>query len=447
VTRPGSDAASTRPEFRPDEAYASALDVADPLASYRSRFHMPRGDDGEPVVYFAGNSLGLQPVDAAGIVERELDDWARLAVDAHFDGDSPWYAYHGLLRESGARLVGAKPDEIIWMNGLTVNLHLMMVSFYRPTQARHKILMEDCAFPSDTYAARTQLRFHGHDPDESLIVFRPATGRATARTEEIEEILDEKGEEIALVLLGGVNYYTGQVFDMERIAAKARERGCVVGLDLAHAAGNVSLDLHDWQIDFAVWCSYKYLNGGPGAIAGCFVHEGHARNPDIPRFGGWWGNDPDRRFRMHLEPEFQPRATADGWQLSNPPILAMAPLRASLSLFDEAGLPALREKSKQLTAYLQEWAEHACGRRVEVLTPPDAEARGCQLSLRAVDRPKELFRALQAEGVVADYREPDVVRVAPVPLYNSFRDVWRFGRALAKWAGEKSADQGGREER
>jgi kynureninase len=432
--RPDSEHPDRPLDFEPGEALARRLDDEDPLAAFRTRFHLPRRPAGDSVLYFTGNSLGLQPTGAAAEVQRELDRWARQAVDAHFDGDAPWLSYHELLREPLGRLVGAQPDEVVAMNGLTVNLHLMLVTFYRPTAARAKILMEDCAFPSDTYAVKTQLRHHGYDPADTLIVARSSDGRSTVPTEDLERLLERHGHEIAVVLLGGVNYYSGQLFDLERITACARQHGCVVGLDLAHAVGNVPLELHDWDVDFAVWCSYKYLNAGPGAVAGCFVHRRHARRTDLARFGGWWGNDPERRFRMHLEPEFEPRPTADGWQLSNPPILAMAPLRVSLRLFDEAGMPALRDKSKRLTAYMQWWVDHVAARRIEVLTPRRPDERGCQLSLRALDRPRELFRALQEQGVVADYREPDVVRVAPVPLYNSFADVWSFAQALRAWA-------------
>jgi kynureninase len=404
--------------FTPDAELARRLDDEDPLAGYRERFHCPPGKR-----YFAGNSLGLQPKGVAEALQAELDLWASHAVDGHFEGPAGWYAYHELLREPFARLVGAEPDEVVAMNSLTVNLHLMLVSFYRPTAERYKILMEGRAFPSDTYVARTQLAHHGHDPEAGLIV-----------SDEIEAALDEHGDEIAVVLLGGVNYFTGRLYDLAGITEAAQAKGCTVGLDLAHAAGNVPLALHDWNVDFAAWCSYKYLNGGPGAIAGCFVHRRHAERTDLPRFGGWWGNDPGTRFRMHLEPEFKPRPSADGWQLSNPPILALAPLRVSLALFDEAGMPALRRKSLALTGYLEQWVRHAAPERVELLTPADPEARGCQLSLRVLDRPHELFEALQSQGIVVDERKPDVIRVAPVPLYNSFADVHAFGEALAAWA-------------
>ena len=420
-------------EFQPDEEFALGLDAEDALAAFRARFHLPRGRDGGPAIYFNGNSLGLQPTDATEWVNRELEDWGRLAVDAHFEGRTPWYSYHEVFRESAARLVGARPGEAVMMNGLTVNLHLMMVSFYRPTAERYKILIEDSAFPSDVYAVKSQLRYHGHDPSDALLVARGGGGRSAIEAGEWDEILERHGGEIALVLVGGVNYYTGQAFDMQRITARAHEQGCVVGFDLAHAAGNLVLRLHEWQVDFAVWCSYKYLNGGPGAVAGCFVHERHHDRVDLPRFAGWWGNDPQARFERHGEPEFEPLQSADGWQLSNPPIFAMAPLRASMEIFDEAGMGPLRSKSMRLTAYLGYWIDRAGPERIEVLTPREPESRGCQISMRARVRPRELFDSLRAAGVFADFREPDVVRVAPVPLYNSFHEVWRLGRALAAW--------------
>ena len=422
-------------DWRPEESFAHQLDAADPLAPFRPRFHVPRGDDGTQLAYLCGNSLGLQPVDAASRVQEELESWARLAVDAHFESATPWYSYHEMFRETAARLVGARPGEVVMMNGLTVNLHLMLTSFYRPTPERHAILMEDCAFPSDNYAVRSQIRLHGLDPADSLLIVRAGEGATTIRIDDMEQLIADRGRQIALILLGGVNYFTGQAFDMQRIASAARAQGCIVGYDLAHAAGNVPLELHDWDVDFAVWCSYKYLNAGPGAVAGCFVHERQSRRADLPRLAGWWGNDPDKRFRMHLEPEFVPVETADGWQLSNPPILAMAPLRTSLELFDEAGMPALREKSLKLTGYLEEWIDRTAGERIEVLTPRDPASRGCQLSLRIRERPSELFRALREGGVVGNYREPDVVRLAPVPLYNRFHDVWRVGQVLKRWAG------------
>lgn len=413
-----------------DESCARALDATDPLAPFRERFLFPRRPDGSPVLYFAGNSLGLQPQAVRGLLEQHLRDWAELGVDGHFHGESRWYSYHERFRDSAARLVGARPHEVVVMNTLTVNLHLMMVSFFRPTRERFKVLMEDAAFPSDTYAVRTQLAFHGIDPDEGLLLARPRPGEHTLRTEDIEALLAREGARIALVLFGGVNYFTGQVFDMARVTRAAHAQGCAAGWDLAHAAGNVPLSLHDWGVDFAVWCHYKYLNSGPGAVAGCFVHEKHGSNADLPRFAGWWGNDPSTRFRMHLEPRFVPRAGADGWQVSNPPIFSLAPVRASYDIFDAVGMDALRDKSRWLTGYLQFLLDGLAPGRIEVITPREPESRGCQLSMLVHDRARERFTALQQRGVVCDYREPDVIRVAPVPLYNRFLDVWEFVQAL-----------------
>jgi len=415
-----------------DDSHARALDAADPLRRFRERFLLPRGADGRPLIYFTGNSLGLQPDDVRLIIGQELHAWAEHAVEAHFRGLRPWYSYHENLREPGARLIGARPHEVVWMNSLTVNLHLCMVSFFRPRGERTAIVIEDCAFPSDIYAVRTQLAWHGLDPAEHLIVLRPRPGEHTLRTEDIEALLEREGRRVALLLLPGVNYFTGQVFDIARITAAAHRHGCLIGWDLAHAAGNIELSLHDWGADFAAWCSYKYLNAGPGAVAGCFIHERHARDVSLPRFGGWWGNDPKTRFRMHLEPEFHPVASADAWQLSNPPILAMAPLVASLALFDEAGMPALRAKSRKLTGYLLALLDAMPSERYEVITPRDEESRGCQLSIRVRKSPRGLFDELEAAGVVCDFREPDVIRVAPVPLYNTYEEVWAFARILAQ---------------
>jgi len=418
------------PIFEAAEEFAKRLDERDPLARYRERFAIP-ARDGRPVLYVNGNSLGLMPKDARRLVEDELDDWAQLGVDAHFAGKTPWFSYHEVFREPGARLVGARPGEVVMMNGLTVNLHLMMATFFRPEGARRKILIEDGAFPSDTYAAQTQLALHGVDPAEGLIRVAPRAGEALLRTEDVVDAIDRHGSEIAVVLLPGVQYFTGQVLDIEAITRAARRRGCVAGWDLAHAAGNVPLALHDWDVDFAVWCSYKYLNAGPGAIAGCFVHERHGAGA-LPRMGGWWGNDPATRFRMHEERTFVPRSGADGWQLSNPPILAMAPLRASLAIFDEAGMDALRHKSVVLTGYLEWLLDRTTVRRFEVITPKEPEERGCQLSLRVLDRPAETLSAIEALDVACDFRPPNVLRVAPVPLYNSFHDVWRLAGLLQR---------------
>jgi kynureninase len=419
--------------YSADEDYARQQDREDSLGELRGRFALPCDARGEPLIYFVGNSLGLMPKATRQIVEQELDDWARLAVDAHFDAATPWYSYHETLRAPAARLVGAQPNEVVCMNSLTVNLHLLMATFYRPTKTRHKILMEDPAFPSDTYAIKSQIAHHGFEPNESLLLARPREGEFTLRQEDLDTLIEKEGDEIALVLFAGVNFFTGQLFDLERLTSAAQKRGCVVGIDLAHAAGNVPLRLHDWKIDFAVWCSYKYLNSGPGAVAGAFIHERHASNRTLPRFAGWWGNDPATRFRMQLEPEFVPVPSADAWQLSNPPILAMAPLRTSLAIFDEAGgMEPLREKSRRLTGYLEFLLDHVPSRLFSVITPRSPEARGCQLSILVHEHPKELFRKLEAAGVRTDFREPNVIRVAPAPLYNTFHEVWRFAKILAE---------------
>src|SRR3954462_1738789 len=370
--------------FSANEDFALQLDADDPLRSFRDKFHLPHGKTGQPLIYFAGNSLGLMPKSARGIVEQELDDWAELGVDAHMDAETPWYSYHENLREPIGRLGGAKPIEVICMNSLTVNLHLMMATFYRPAKSRFKILMEDPAFPSDTYAVKTQIAHHGLNPKDALVLVRPGEGELTLRTEQIVEAIEKNADSLALVLIGAVNFFTGQFFDVAAIAAAARKHGIAVGIDFAHAVGNVPLSLHDWNIDFAVWCSYKYLNAGPGAVGGAFVHERHATNTALPRLAGWFGNDPKTRFRMQLEPEFVPVASADGWQISNPPIFSMAPLRASLAIFDEAGgMEPLREKSKKLTGYLQFLLERAGSHQFTVITPRNPEERGCQLSILA----------------------------------------------------------------
>ena len=419
-------------DFSPEESFARQMDAQDPLRAFRDKFHLPAGENGQPLIYFAGNSLGLMPKSARTIVEQELDDWARLGVDAHMDAATPWYSYHENLREPMARIIGAKPGEVVCMNSLTVNIHLMMATFYRPTPSRFKILMEDPAFPSDTYAIKTQIRYHGLDPKQALVLARPRDGEATVRTEDVVALIEQNADSLAVVLLAGVNFFTGQFFDIAAVTAAAQKNGVTVGIDLAHAVGNVPLSMHDWKVDFAVWCSYKYLNSGPGAVAGAFVHERHATNTELPRLAGWFGNDPKTRFRMQLEPEFVPVPSADGWQISNPPIFSMAPLRASLAIFDEAGgMQPLREKSKRLTGYLQFLLARAGSEHFTVITPPEPEARGCQLSILAHQNPKELHDELEAAGVKADFREPNVIRAAPTPLYNSFQDVWRFAQILS----------------
>ncbi len=421
--------------FSADVAFAKVLDAEDVLGPYRESFHIPSGPNGLACAYFAGNSLGLQPKRVLERVNQELYDWATLGVDGHFRGEIPWFSYHEVFRETGARLVGAKPGEVVLMNSLSVNLHLMMVSFYRPTRERYKIVIEDPCFPSDIYAVKTQLAHHGYEAGDALVIVSPRAGEHTLREADLEELLEREGDSVALVLLGGVNFVTGQLLDMQRIAVACRAKGCMVGFDLAHAAGNVPLSLHDWDVDFACWCNYKYLNSGPGAVAGCFVHERHGANSDLPRFGGWWGNDPATRFKMQLIPEFSPRAGAEGWQISNPPILALAPVKVSYDLFDEVGMDKLRAKSLELTGYLEFLVDEIGSDGVEIITPRDPAARGCQLSLKIKGGAQALAKKMQGDGVVCDVREPDVVRVAPVPLYNSFCDVWRFAESLRRHVG------------
>lgn len=418
-----------------DEAHARRLDAEDPLAELRSEFAIPAAADGTPRIYLTGNSLGLMPRGARAEVVQVLDDWARHAVDAHFEARHPWYSYHERFREPLARVVGARPDEVVAMNSLTVNLHLMLASFWRPRPGRTRIVMEAEAFPSDSYALESHVAHRGLDPAETIVVLRPRSGEAALRTGDIEGYLADEGDRVALVLLPGVQYYTGQRFDLARITAAAHRAGALAGFDLAHAAGNVPLELHDWGVDFAVWCSYKYLNAGPGAVAGAFVHQRHGGDPAVPRLAGWWGNDPDTRFRMHLNDRFVPQRGADGWQLSNPSILAMAPLAASLALFDRATMPALRRKALLLTGYLESLVRAAAGETITVLTPADPEARGCQLSLHVPSGSRAMFDALTAAGVVADYRPPDVIRMAPVPLYNGFHELWRVGALLRRVLG------------
>ena len=419
--------------FSADEDFAVKLDSEDPLRAFRDKFHLPVGKDGQPLIYFAGNSLGLMPKSAREIVDEELDNWAKLGVDAHHGTGTPWYTYHEALREPTARLVGAKPLEVICMNSLTVNLHLMMATFYRPTKSRFKILMEEPAFPSDTYAIKTQIAHHGLNPNDALILARPRKGEFTIQTEDIVDLIEKHADQLAVVMFPGVNFFTGQLFDIKTITAAAQTAGIVVGFDLAHAVGNAPLKLHNWNVDFAVWCSYKYLNAGPGAVAGAFVNERHATNTKLPRFAGWFGNDPNTRFRLHLEPEFIPVASADGWQISNPPIFAMAPLRASLAIFDDAGgMEPLRAKSIRVTGYLEFLITEIGSKKFTVITPRNPDERGCQLSILAHEHPKELLKELETAGVKCDFREPNVIRVAPTPLYNTFHEVWRFTRILAQ---------------
>ena len=415
-----------------DGRRALDLDAADELPTLRSQFHVPPHGDGE-VAYFAGNSLGLQPVALRDRLGQELDDWARLGVEGHGEAARPWVSYHQLLREPAARLVGADPSEVVVMNSLTVNLHLMMVSFYRPTPQRHAIVIEDSAFPSDSYAVRSQAAFHGYDPDTAVIRLRPRDGESSLRSEDVIAFLAAQGSRVALVLLGAVNYYSGEFLDIEPITAAGHAAGAVVGWDLAHAAGNLPLRMHDWGVDWAAWCSYKYLNSGPGSLAGAFVHERHLADRSLRKFAGWWSTDPASRFQM--APTVTPVDTADSWQLSNPPILAMAPVLASLQMFDAVGMDALRAKSIRLTGYLESLLDTiADGRALEVITPRDPQRRGAQLSLRihGLDAGAVTARLRHEHGVIADARQPDVVRLAPAPMYCTFHDCWRAATALAK---------------
>lgn len=417
-------------EYQATEEHARSKDASDPLRRYRDRFHFPVTGSGKEAVYFTGNSLGLQPKTVRRFVEQELDDWETLAVEGHLHAKHPWLPYHEFLTNEMAAIVGAKPLETVVMNSLTVNLHLLLVSFYRPTDTRFKVMIEAKAFPSDQYAVKSQIAFHGFDPDEALIEVEPRPGETVIRTEDIEAAIAEHSDELALVMFGGVNYFSGQAFEMDRITKAAHDAGAIVGFDLAHAAGNLVLKLHEWGPDFAAWCSYKYLNAGPGGVAGVFVHERHARNFDLPRFSGWWGHDKATRFQMG--PDFEPIEGAEGWQISNPPILQMAALRASLEIFAEAGMETLRRKSEALTGYLEFLLDEIGDERISVITPREPLHRGCQLSIRVKDSDRDLFERLTAKGVFADWREPDVIRVAPAPLYNSFLDVFRFHEALGE---------------
>ncbi|TGE15648.1 kynureninase [Hymenobacter elongatus] len=421
--------------FQPTPEFAAALDAADPLREFRHRFHTPLASDGQPSVYFCGNSLGLQPKAARAAVEEEFESWEKLGVEGHFHGTSPWLGYHETLTDSTARLVGARPAEVVVMNNLTTNLHLLLISFYRPTATRYKVLMEGGAFPSDQYALESQVKLHGLAPDNAIVELLPRPGEYTLRTEDILARIQALGDSLAVIIIGGVNYYTGQAFDMAAITQAGHAVGATVGFDLAHAAGNLALSLHDWDVDFACWCSYKYLNSGPGGTSGIFVHERFAARPDLPRLAGWWGHDPADRFQM--KKGFRPMAGAAGWQLSNAQIFPMAIHRAALALVDEAGgMAALRHKSEQLTAYLEFMVRRLELPRetLEIITPADPAARGCQLSMLVHHNGRALFDYLAAAGIVADWREPNVIRLAPVPLYNSFADVQRVGVALARWA-------------
>ncbi|NND63822.1 MAG: kynureninase [Flavobacteriaceae bacterium] len=410
--------------------YAQQCDAQDSLAPFRERFHIPKDDEGEELVYFCGNSLGLQPKITAQYISEELDDWATLGVEGHTEAKHPWMPYHEFLTENMAKLVGAKPSEVVVMNGLTANLHLMMVSFYQPTPERYKIIIEKDAFPSDKYAVESQLKFHGFDPNDGLILWSPPHGEEICRMEELEKIMNEHGNEVALIMIGTTNYYSGQHFPMKQIVDLGHHHGSLVGFDLAHGVGNIQPDLHKVGADFAVWCTYKYLNSGPGSLGGCFVHERHANKPELNRFAGWWGHNKKTRFNMRHEFDVLPGA--EGWQLSNPPILSMAAIRASLDIFNDAGFEKLREKSIKLTGYLEKLVNQLDNERINIITPTNPNERGCQLSIQVKDADKSLHSQLTDAGVISDWREPDVIRVAPVPLYNSFMDVYKFVKRLEK---------------
>ncbi|RMG09290.1 MAG: kynureninase [Acidobacteria bacterium] len=414
--------------FEASAKFAQQLDEQDPLKEFRNKFYIPKGPNGKEAIYFCGNSLGLQPKTVRDYIEQELKDWAELGVEGHLKARTPWMPYHEYLTEQMAEVVGAIPLEVVVMNSLTVNLHLLMVSFYRPTSKRYKIVIEKGAFPSDQYAVKSQIKFHGLNVADALIELSPREGEFCLRTEDIEKTLRENAESIALILLGGVNYYTGQAFDFKQITKIGREIGAIVAFDLAHAAGNLELKLHEWNVDFAVWCCYKYLNAGPGAVGAAFLHERHAREFELPRFAGWWGHNKATRFLM--PPEFEPIAGAEGWQLSNPPIFQMAALRASLEIFHQASMKALRQKSLMLTGYLEFLLNQLIGEKLEIITPNNPDERGCQLSLRVRSKNREILEYLIANGVTVDWREPDVIRVAPVPLYNTFSEVFEFSQIL-----------------
>ena len=408
--------------------FAKMMDDKDPLRVFRHRFFIPQ-HNGEDCVYFTGNSLGLQPRSTSKYLQQELDDWATMGVEGHFNARNPWMPYHEIFPKQLSKIIGCKENEVVVMNSLTVNLHLLMVSFYRPTKERYKIICEAKAFPSDQYAFETQVRYHGYDPNDAIIEVGPREGEHIIRNEDIISTIKQHAKSTAVVLFGGVNYYNGQYFDLEAITETAQSIGAYAGFDLAHAAGNVDLRLHDWNVDFACWCSYKYLNSGPGGVAGVYINEKHATNTRLPRFAGWWGYTKDTRFKM--EKGFEAIPTAEGWQLSNAPIFAMAAHKASLDIFDEAGMERLHAKRKMLAEYLlfiiDDCNERAGKKLIEVITPRKENEKGCQVSMLMLKNGKEIFEALTKQGAVVDWREPNVIRVAPVPLYNSFEDVYKFG--------------------
>ncbi|MEH0158701.1 kynureninase [Limibacter armeniacum] len=416
--------------YQPTKAFAQQMDQQDKLSEFRDEFHIPLSN-GKPSIYFCGNSLGAQPKSVETEIALQMENWRKLGVDGHFYGDTPWYSFHDKMAEKAAPVVGAKPHEVAIMNTLTVNLHLMMVTFYQPRPGKHKIMMEAGAFPSDQYAVESQVKFHGYDPEESIIELSPRDGEKLLRTEDIIEAINTHKDELALIMMGGINYYTGQVYDMAAIAEVGHKAGIYVGFDLAHIAGNVPVKLHDWDVDFAVWCTYKYMNSSPGGISGAFIHERFANNPDLPRFAGWWGHDKEERFLM--EKGFKPVYGAEGWQLSNYPILLMAAHWASLQIFDKAGIDNLRAKSIEMTNYL-EFLVNKINTEVKtdisIITPTDVNQRGCQLSLVFGQHGRKVFEMISEAGVICDWREPDVIRIAPVPLYNTFSEVLEFSEIL-----------------
>jgi len=411
--------------------FAQQLDQQDPLRQFRDRFYIPQ-HNGKDCIYFNGNSLGLQPTTVEAYVKQELDDWSALGVEGHFHAKNPWFPYHEIFPKQLSGIIGCLPEEVVVMNSLTVNLHLLMVTFYRPTKQRYKIICEAKAFPSDQYAFESQARFHGLSPADAIVEVLPREGEHSLRTEDILSAIQKHNDSVAVVLFSGVNYYTGQFFDIKSITDAAHAAGAYAGFDLAHAAGNVELHLHDWNVDFACWCSYKYLNSGPGGVGGIYIHEQHAKNTGLPRFAGWWGSTKETRFKM--EKGFEAIPTAEGWQLSNAPVLSMAAHKAALDIFNEAGIDKLQQKRKLLSTYLHfilnDINAHQSKKIIEVITPSSENERGCQVSMLVLERGKEIFDALMKEGVIADWREPNVIRVAPVPLYNSFEEVWRFGNII-----------------
>ena len=410
--------------------FAKKLDSQDQLHKYQDQFIFPQVN-GKKVIYFTGNSLGLQPKRSKEYVDEVMNDWANLAVEGHFYSEKPWWDYHERFANPLSKIVGALPTEVTVMNTLTVNLHLLMVSFYRPTKTRYKIICEEKAFPSDQYMFQSQVHFHGYKPEDAIVEIKRRNGEHNIRLEDVAAKIEEVGEELALVLIGGVNYYTGQVFDMKTITAAGHKAGAYVGWDLAHAAGNIKLELHDWNVDFAAWCSYKYMNSGPGNASGCFIHEKHHNNIDLPRFAGWWGHNKERRFKM--EPTFDPIRGADGWQISNLPVLSLAPYLAAVEMFDEIGMDVLIKKRDNITSYL-EFILHEIDKEVvssfEIITPSNPAERASQLSVLLHGEGSSLFDYLMKKGVITDWREPNVIRLAPVPLYTSYEDMYDFGQIL-----------------